>query len=153
MSTKPTPCPRTVEKSTWQKREASKLCFKREGLVEQQIYQDRRNWKLKAKFFDPFQILHLVRKQAYKLDFPTKWKIYDIFYVTLLEQFPELEPEFDVDNNKFNVGNNKFDAGNNKKYKVEAIIDSAVYFKEAERHLPGLYYLVSWKGYPKEEST
>ena len=45
------------------------------------------------------------------------------------ELFPELEPEFD--------------AGDNKKYKVEAIIDSAVYVKEVERHLPGLYYLIS----------
>ena len=52
--------------------------------------------------------------------------------------FPEPEPEFD--------------AGNNKEYEVEAIIDSAVYAKEAKRHLPDLYYLVFWKGYPKEES-
>ena len=45
--------------------------------------------------------------------------------------FPELEPEFD--------------AGNNKKYEVEAIIDSVVYAKKAEWHLPDLYYLVFWK--------
>ena len=42
--------------------------------------------------------------------------------------FPELKPEFDADDNK--------------EYEVEAIIDSTVYAKEAERHLPGLYYLV-----------
>ena len=53
--------------------------------------------------------------------------------------FPKPEPEFD--------------AGNNKKYEVEAIIDNAVYAKEAERYLPGLYYLISWKGYPEEESN
>ena len=47
----------------------------------------------------------------------------------------------------------EFDAGNNKEYEVEAIIDSAVYAKEVKEHLPGLYYLVSWKGYPEEEST
>ena len=44
------------------------------------------------------------------------------------ELFPEPEPEFD--------------AGENKEYKVEAIIDSAVYAKEAKRCLSGLYYLV-----------
>ena len=55
------------------------------------------------------------------------------------ELFPEPEPEFD--------------AGDNKEYKVEAIIDSAVYAKEAKEYLPGLYYLVSWKNYLKEEST
>ena len=43
---------------------------------------------------------------------------------------------------------------NDKKYKVEAIRDSVVYVKESESdHLPGFYYLVSWKGYPEEENT
>ena len=55
------------------------------------------------------------------------------------ELFPEPELEFDV--------------GDNKKYEVEVIIDSAVYAKKAKRHLPGLYYLVSWKDYPEEKST
>ena len=100
----------------------------------------KRNQKLETKFFGPFRILHPVGKQAYKLDLPTKWKIHDVFHVSLLEQdttrkgrmnelFPKPEPEFD--------------AGDNKEYEVKAIIDSAVYAKEAERHLPGLYYLVS----------
>ena len=50
----------------------------------------------------------------------------------------------------------EFDAGNNKsrEYKVEAIWDSAVYARESESgHLPGFYYLVSWKRYPEEENT
>ena len=47
----------------------------------------------------------------------------------------------------------EFDAGDNKKYKVKAIINNVVYAKKTERHLPDLYYLVSWKDYPKEEST
>ena len=39
-------------------------------------------------------------------------------------------------------------------YKVEAIRDSLVYAKESESgRLPGLYYLVFWKGYPEEENT
>ena len=55
------------------------------------------------------------------------------------ELFSEPEPEFDT--------------GDNKEYEVEAIIDSAVYAKEVEGHLPSLYYLVSWKGYLEEKST
>ena len=49
----------------------------------------------------------------------------------------------------------EFEPGNNdKEYKVEAIWDSAVYARESESgHLPGLYYLLSWKRYPKEENT
>ena len=55
------------------------------------------------------------------------------------ELFLELEPEFN--------------AGNNKKYKVEAIKDSAVYAKEIEGNLSNLYYLISCKNYPEKEST
>ena len=48
----------------------------------------------------------------------------------------------------------EFEAGNDKKYKVDGIWDSVVYTKESTTdQLPGLYYLVSWKGYPKEENT
>ncbi len=45
--------------------------------------------------------------------------------------------------------------GNSKEYKVEAICDNAVYAKESDsgHHLPGLYYLVLWKGYPEEKNT
>ena len=37
--------------------------------------------------------------------------------------------------------------------KVEAISDNADYAKESEDYLPGLYYLVTWKKYLKEENT
>ena len=47
----------------------------------------------------------------------------------------------------------EFEPGDDKEYEVEAIRDSAVYAKEADGHLPGLYYLVAWKGYPEEENT
>ena len=46
-----------------------------------------------------------------------------------------------------------FEAGDSEEYEVEAIRDSAVYARESEGHLPGLYYLVAWKGYPEEENT
>ncbi len=41
-----------------------------------------------------------------------------------------------------------------EKYEVEAICNSAVYARESDSgHPPGLYYLVSWEGYPEEENT
>lgn len=44
--------------------------------------------------------------------------------------------------------------GKSKEYEVEAICDSTVYARESKSsHLPGLYYLVSCKGYPEEENT
>ncbi len=45
----------------------------------------KRNKKLESKFFGPFRVLHVVRKQAYKLELSTKWKRYDVFHVSLLE--------------------------------------------------------------------
>ncbi len=86
-----------------------------------------KNKKLESKFFGPFQVLHTVKKQAYKLELPTKWKIHNIFYVSLLEKdiiwkgrvdnkaLPE--PEKDLE----------FEAGSSKEYEVKAIIDSAMY--------------------------
>ncbi len=47
----------------------------------------------------------------------------------------------------------EFEAGVNKEYEVKAIIDSAVYGQQANNQMSGLYYLVSWKGYPEEENT
>ena len=46
-----------------------------------------------------------------------------------------------------------FEATDDEEYEVEGIRVSAVYAKESEGHLPRLYYLVSWKGYPEEENT
>ena len=46
-----------------------------------------------------------------------------------------------------------FETGDDEEYEVEGIQDSAVYTRESESHLPGLYYLVSWKGYSEEENT
>ena len=106
----------------------------------------KRNRKLKAKFLDFFQVLHLVGKQAYKLELPKKWKIHDIFHVSLLER----------DTTKRGWVNDmqlEFKADNNKEYEIDGIWDSVVYAKESAGQLPGLYYLVSWKGYPEEENT
>ncbi len=47
----------------------------------------------------------------------------------------------------------EFEAGGNKEYEVEAIINSAVYGQQANDQIPGLYYLVLWKGYPEEDNT
>ena len=56
-----------------------------------------------------------------------------------------------MDENATELDANDNDSG---EYKVEAIQDSTVYARELESgHLPGLYYLVSWKRYPEEENT
>ena len=94
-------------------------------------------------------MLYLVGKQAYKLELLKKWKIHNVFYVSLLEQDTTRKEQIDE-----NVTELEFDAGDNKKYKIEAIWDSAIYTMKLELgNLPGLYYLVAWKGYLEEENT
>ena len=107
----------------------------------------KRNRKLEAKFFGPFWVLHPGGKQAYKLEVPKKWRIYNVFHMSLLEQ--------DTTRKKRVEKGPELDAGDDsKEYEVEAIRDIAVYAMKSESgHLPGLYYLVAWKGYPKEKNT
>ena len=47
----------------------------------------------------------------------------------------------------------ELEASSDKEYEVNGIWNSAVYARESTGQLPGLYYLVSWKGYPEEENT
>ena len=94
-------------------------------------------------------MLHSVDKQAYKLKLAKKWRVHNMFHVLLLEQDT-------IKKERVNEKVLKLDAGNkdSKEYEVEAIWDSAVYTNELKSgHLPGLYYLVAWKGYSKEKNT
>ncbi len=90
----------------------------------------------------------------YKLELPTKWKIHNVFHISLLEQdtirkrwvdktLPKLEKDLE------------FQARGNKEYEIKAIIDSPVYGQQANNsnQIPGLHYFVLKKGYPEEENT
>ncbi len=113
----------------------------------------KRNKKFESKFFRPFRVFYVVGKQAYKLELPTKWKIHDVFYVSLLEQ--DITRKGQVDNKTLLELEKEleFEAGGNKEYEVKPIIDSAVYGQQANDQMPNLYYLILWKGYPEEENT
>ena len=76
----------------------------------------KRNRKLKAKFLSFFQVLYLVGKQAYKLELPKKWKIHNVFHISLLEQ--DIMKKRQVNDTQLNF---KFKVGYNKEYKVESI--------------------------------
>ncbi len=110
----------------------------------------KRNCKLEAKFFSPFRVLHPVGKQTYKLELPKRWRIHDVFHVSLLEQDTTRKGRVDEATSQLEF---EGDGGNGEEYEVEAIREGAVYARESEGQLPGLYYLVSWKGYPEEENT
>ena len=109
----------------------------------------KQNRKLEAKFFGPFRVLHPVGKQAYKLELPKKWKVHDVFHVSLLGQDTTRKGRVSEEVPEIDAGNE-----DSKEYKVEAIRDSTVYANKSESgHLPGFYYLVAWKSYPEEENT
>ena len=92
-------------------------------------------------------MLHPVGKQVYKLELPKTKRIYNAFYVLLLEQDTTKEER---DENAVELDTDD----NSKKYELEAIWDSAIYVKESKSdHLPDLYYLVLWKRYLEEENT
>ena len=103
--------------------------------LNSKFIKTKRNRNLEAKFFGPFRVLHPVGKQAYKLELLKKWRIHGVFHVSLLKQ------DTTKKGREFSVP--KIEPSDNKKYKVKAIRDSAVYAKEADGHLPGLYYLVA----------
>ncbi len=71
-------------------------------------------------------------KQAYKIELPKKWRIHDVFHVSLLEQNTTRKGRVETAI--------ELDEGDSEEYEVEAICDSAVYARESEGHLPGLYY-------------
>ena len=98
----------------------------------------KKNRKLEAKFFGPFRVLHPIGKQAYKLELLKRWKIHDVFHVSLLEQDTTRKGRVDENATKLDAGNNE-----GKEYKVKAIRDSAVYARESAGHLPGstIWYL------------
>ena len=84
-----------------------------------------RNRKLKAKFLGNFRMLYLVGKQAYKLELPKKWRIHDVFHISLLEK----------DTTKMRWMNDmqlKFETDNNKEYEVDGIQENAVYAKKSK---------------------
>ena len=95
--------------------------------------------KLEAKFFRLFRVLHLLSKQAYKLELLKKQRLHNIFHVSLLEK--------DITRKKRVKKVWELDASNDsKKYKIEVIWDKIIYINELESgHLSGLYYLVAWR--------
>ena len=66
----------------------------------------------------------------YKLELLIKWKIHNVFHISLLEQDITRKKQADktLPEPKKNL---EFEVRDNKKYKVKAIIDSAVYNQQA----------------------
>ena len=75
--------------------------------LNRKYIKTKQNWKLEAKFFRPFQVLHPVSKQAFKLELLKQWKVHDVFHVSLLEQDTTTKRQIDekISELEFEVGN------------------------------------------------
>jgi hypothetical protein len=108
--------------------------------ITKNIRQLRPSVKLADSYLGPFRVTEVVglHKQAYRLELPPKYRIHDVFHVSLLEPWypragavTELEP-VDID------GEEEFE------------VDSILAHRERKK---GREYLVRWKGYSPAEDT
>lgn len=120
-----------------------KYAFSKKVGLNTKCIKTKWNQKLEAKIIELFQVLHLIGKQAYKLELPKRSKIYNVFYVLLLKQDTTRKMQVDVNINRLD-----FQTGNSKECKVEKIWNSANHGKMLELgQQPGFYHLISWKNY------
>ena len=92
----------------------------------------KRNYKLKAKFLGFFRVLYLVDKQTYKFKLLIKkFTISFIYWKNIVRK-------------------RQVNTGNNKEYEFDDIWNNAI--KLGIKQLLGLYYLILWKYYYKEEN-
>ena len=99
----------------------------------------KQNPKLETKFFRPFWVLYPIGKQAYKFKLSKKWRVYNMFHVSLLEQNTTRKGWMSKEVSESDAGNE-----DSKEYEVEAIWDRAVYANKLESgYPPGLYYWIA----------
>ena len=119
----------------------------------------KRNRKLEWKAFGPFEILKKHGDQAYKLDLPKRWRIHDVFHVSLLEPSKEGErASTHPAEPKYEAGDIEIEEDGEDEYTVEGILDSKVFDTDKAPDQPqgndyGLFYLVKWEDYDESEST
>ncbi len=110
----------------------------------------KKNLKIKHKYLGPFEILEAVRKQAYKLQLPSQWRIHSLVPVSLLKR--DITRREAVDQKI--ADQLEFEKRKQPGQEVNAIIDIMVFAEEAiDGRLPGLYYFLHWKGETDSENT
>ena len=109
--------------------------------------------KLAPKHYGPFKIVEKIGSQSFRLELDKRWKIHNVFHISLLEPYKTSE--------KFNRTSNRpepEEIEGEKEYEVEKIIKSEI--RETKKRVKGrtrvtkaLFYLVKWVGYPDDECT
>ena len=120
----------------------------------------KRNKKLKWKFFESFEIFECIENQTYRLDLFKRWRIHNVFHVSLLKRFnvnreknAQTSQSFESfyraedielnENMKVKITKKFYEIEtikNKKIFKIDEI--SNKFFNEFD-----LYYLIEWKNY------
>ena len=106
----------------------------------------KRNRKLEFKNFGSFLITDVIDSQLYRLKLSDRWRIHNVFHVSLLEKDSSKQGEISHQR----LDDMKFDEGDAHDYAVAGIVNSAV-FDDDDGKAGGLYYLVHWEGCPDSE--
>ena len=116
----------------------------------------KRNRKLKWKFFESFKMLDTIENQTYRLEILKRWRIHDVFHVSLLEKIKSKRKK--KVSLKFTYQSENIDVEDDEKlikeeFWIEVILDSKIYKKDQVSDKSysesGLYYLVQWENYEK----
>ena len=97
--------------------------------------------KLSALFIGPFRVAEAVGAQAYRLGLPPKYRIHDVFHISLLRPYFHRPGEPIA-----NIAEPELAPDGTEVWEVEKIL--------AERkHKGGQQYLLQWKGYNEDNAT
>jgi len=102
--------------------------------------------KLDRKNHGPFQIEKIVSPLTVRLTLPRKWKIHNIFHVSLLEPYRTSEHRASPDPSK--VLREADDIEQSEEYNVEEVMFSV---KRGRRNNKRILYLVKWLDYPERK--
>jgi hypothetical protein len=109
--------------------------------------------KLAPKLYGPFKITEKIGSHAYRLELQARWKIHDVFHVSLLEPY---RPNTLTGRQQVRPEPEEIEGG--LEYEVERILQSEIRVTtrragNRNRRVRTLFYLVKWKGYPDDECT
>lgn len=93
--------------------------------------------KIAPRFIGPFRVLEPIGTQAYRLQFPSTFRIYDVVHISLLEKYVRRDSD---DQSVLPLPELVDD---NEEWEIEEI-------KDRKKRRGKIWYLIRWKGYPEE---
>ena len=109
--------------------------------------------KLAPKLYGPFRILEKIGSRSFRLELQTRWRIHNVFHVSLLEPYRANNIE-----GRATSRPKPEEIEGEMEYEVETILQSEI--RTTKKKVKGryksyrtLYYLVKWKGYPEDECS